>query len=142
MGELESYIYSSGFYHNKAKSIIGAATVIEERFHGQVPRTMEELLTLPGVARKTANIVLYNAYGVVAGIPVDTHCKRLAQRLGWTTSDDPVKIERDLMALIPRDKWGQLNYLLVDHGRVVCTALRPKHDICVVADICPSAFKV
>jgi endonuclease III len=142
VGELESLIYSSGFYHNKAKNIIGAAQVMVDRFNGEVPRTMEEILTLPGVARKTANIVLYNAYGVVAGIPVDTHARRLSNRLRLSSENDPVKIERDLMAKVPRGKWGEFNYLLVDHGRAVCTARKPKHEICVLADICPSAFKI
>lgn len=135
--ELEKIVYSTGFYKNKARNIRNAACMIVERFGGRVPDTMEELLTLPGVARKTANIVLYNAYGVVAGIPVDTHVKRLANRLGWTTSANPDKIEQDLMKLFPVDEWGGLSYLLIEHGRAVCNAKKPLCNACHLRDFCP-----
>ncbi|MES0278124.1 MAG: endonuclease III, partial [Dehalococcoidales bacterium] len=138
--QFEQEIRSTGFYRNKAKNIINAARILLDNFGGQVPRTMTELVTLPGVARKTANIVLYNAYGVIDGIAVDTHVGRLAQRLGLSAYKDPVKIERDLMKQVPRRKWGRFSYLLIDHGRAVCMARKPKCDICLLNDICPSAF--
>jgi len=138
--QFEREIRSTGFYRNKAKNIINAARTLVDNFGGQVPRTMAELVTLPGVARKTANIVLYNAYGVIDGIAVDTHVGRLSQRLGLSTHKDPVKIERDLMRQVPRRKWGRFSYLLIDHGRAVCMARKPKCDICLLNDICPSAF--
>ncbi len=137
--ELEGEIRSSGFYRNKAKNIRAAAKKIVEEFGGGVPRTMEELLTLPGVARKTANIVLNDGFGVVAGIAVDTHVKRLAGRLGWSEETNPDRIERDLMALIPEKDWGRVNYLLISHGRAVCRARKPLCEECVLAPICPSA---
>jgi len=114
--EFEQDIRSSGFFRNKAKNIIGAARMIMEDFGGQIPRTMEELLRLPGVARKTANIVLYIGFGITGGIAVDTHVKRLARRLGLTNESNPIKIERDLMELLPRKYWGPTNYLLISHG--------------------------
>ncbi len=136
--ELEQMIFSTGFYHNKAKNIQGAAKVITERYGNVVPSTMEELLTLPGVARKTANIVLHHAFGINVGIAVDTHVKRIAQLLGLTASDNPVIIERDLMAKIPESDWGITNTLLVQHGRQVCIANRPKCSECAVKEYCPS----
>ena len=138
--QFEQEIRSTGFYRNKARNIINAARTLLDNFGGRVPRTMAELVTLPGVARKTANIVLYNAYGVIDGIAVDTHVGRLAQRLGLSAHKDPVKIERDLMRQVPRQKWGRFSYLLIDHGRAICTARKPKCDICLLNDICPSAF--
>jgi endonuclease-3 len=138
--QFEQEIRSTGFYRNKTKNIINAARTLLDNFGGQVPRTMAELVTLPGVARKTANIVLYNAYGVIDGVAVDTHVGRLAQRLGLSAYKDPVKIERDLMKQVPRQKWGRFSNLLIDHGRAVCTARKPKCDICLLNDICPSAF--
>ena len=138
--QFEREIRSTGFYRNKAKNIINAARTLLDNFGGQVPRTMAELVTLPGVARKTANIVLYNAYGVIDGIAVDTHVGRLAQRLGLSAYKDPVKIERDLMKQVPRRKWGRFSNLLIDHGRAVCTARKPRCDNCLLNDICPSAF--
>jgi len=138
--QFEQEIRSTGFYHNKAKNIINAARTLLDNFGGQVPRTMVELITLPGVARKTANIVLYNAYGVIDGIAVDTHVGRLSQRLGLSAYKDSVKIERDLMKQVLRQKWGRFSNLLIDHGRAVCTARKPKCDICLLNDICPSAF--
>ncbi len=137
--ELEGLIHSAGFYHNKAKNIIGAARVMVERFGGEVPHTMEDIITLPGVARKTGNIVLYNAYGVVEGIAVDTHVRRVSKRLGLTEQEDPEKIEKDLMAVVPRKRWGNFSYLLIELGRDVCTARKAMHDRCVLEDICPSA---
>jgi len=136
--EFEREIRSSGFFRNKAKNIIAAARRIEEEFDGEVPRTMEELLTLPGVARKTANIVLTNGFGVVAGIAVDTHVKRLSFRLGLTGKTDPDQIEGDLMKLLPRKYWGAVNYLLISHGRAVCPARRPRCGECVLNHRCPS----
>jgi len=139
VGELERLIYATGFYHNKAKSIMGAARVMLERFDAKVPRTMAEIIQLPGVARKTGNIVLYNAYGVIEGIAVDTHVRRLSNLLGLSNESDPEKIEKDLMKLIPRQRWGSFPYLLIEHGRAVCIARRPRHADCVLNDICPSA---
>ncbi len=138
--ELEEYIKPTGFYHNKAKNIILATRMINEKFNGEVPKTMEELTELPGVARKTANVVLYNAYGITEGIAVDTHVRRLSQRLGLSLSDDPEKIEKDLMRLVPRSEWGPFTYLLIEHGRKVCQAKNPHCQGCVLNDLCPSAF--
>ncbi len=138
--ELEQDIHSTGFYHNKAKNLKACCQLLVEKFGGQVPKTMPELLELPGVARKTANIVLYNAYGVTAGIAVDTHVTRLSQRLGLTESKEQNKIEQDLMALTPKAKWMPLTDLLIFHGRQICTAKKPRCDICVLNQICPSAF--
>jgi endonuclease III len=138
--ELEADIHSTGFYHNKAKNLKACCRLLVEKFHDQVPRTMEELIELPGVARKTANIVLYNAYGVTVGIAVDTHVMRLSQRLGLTQEKDQNKIEQDLMAITPKEKWMQLTDLLIFHGRQVCTAKKPRCEICVLNKICPSAF--
>ena len=138
--ELEQDIKSTGFYHNKAKNIKNAASLLVEKYNSRVPCTMDELLELPGVARKTANIVLFNACGVVAGIAVDTHVRRLAQRLGLTENEDPNKIENDLMSIVPRNNWMRITDLLIFHGRRICTAKKPKCDICVLNRICPSAF--
>ena len=138
--ELEQDIKSTGFYRNKAKNIKKSSQLLVEKYNSQVPRTMEELLELPGVARKTANIVLSNAFGVVEGVAVDTHVRRLAQRLGLTESDDPTKIEADLMNLVPREKWMRITDLLIFHGRRICIARKPKCDACVLNKICPSAF--
>lgn len=136
--ELEQEIYSSGFYHNKAKNIIAAAKLLVEKYQGKIPKTMAEILELPGVARKTGNIVLYNAYGVIAGIPVDTHVRRLAQRLGLTKQEAPEKIEQDLMKLVPQKLWGKFSYLLIDHGRKICDARKPKCPACILNKLCPS----
>jgi endonuclease-3 len=138
--ELEQDIRSTGFYHNKARNAQKCCQMLVEKFHSQVPNTMEELMELPGVARKTANIVLDNAYGIVAGVAVDTHVHRLSQRLGLTENDDAVKIEQDLMQITPKDKWMKLTDLLIFHGRQVCNAKKPKCDICVLNKICPCAF--
>jgi endonuclease-3 len=138
--ELEQYIKSSGFYHNKAKNIKNCCKTLIEKFHSKVPKTMNELLELPGVGRKTANIVLANAFGVVEGIAVDTHVGRLAQRLGLSENKDPNKIEADLMKIIPKDQWIRIADLLIFHGRRVCTAKKPNCAGCVLNRICPSAF--
>src|SRR4030067_3344972 len=130
--ELEQDIKSTGFYRNKAKNIKKSSQLLVEKHNSQVPKTMEELLELPGVARKTANIVLSNAYGVVEGVAVDTHVRRLAQRLGLTESDDPTRIEADLMNLVPREKWMRITDLLIFHGRRVCIARKPKCDAAVL----------
>jgi len=136
--KLSQDIRSVNFFNTKAKSINKTAKMILEQFSGNVPQTMEELITLPGVARKTANIVLSSAFGINEGIAVDTHVKRLAFRLGLTKYDDPVKIEQDLIALTPRKDWGNLSHLLIFHGRAVCQARKPKHDECVLFESCPS----
>ena len=138
--ELEKIIRPSGFFHRKAELIQAASKKIVDEFSGEVPNNMEDLLKLKGVARKTANIVLGNAYGIVEGIAVDTHVMRLSQRLGFSKQKNRDKVEKDLMELIPRDKWHPLNYLLITHGRKVCTARRPDCAICTVNNLCPSAF--
>jgi endonuclease-3 len=138
--ELEQDIRSTGFYRNKARNIKKCCQMILDKFGSQVPKTMEEILELPGVARKTANIVLSNAYGVVEGIAVDTHVRRLSRRLRLTANDNPDKIEQDLMKLVPKSKWMRFTELLIFHGRKTCTAKRPKCETCVVNKLCPSAF--
>ena len=137
---LEEDIRSTGFYHNKAKNIKKCCQMLVERFNGRIPRTMEELLELPGVARKTANVVLTNAYGIVAGIAVDTHVRRVAKRLGLTENENPDKIEEDLMDAVPKANWGRITDLLIFHGRKICVAKRPKCKECILNDFCPSAF--
>jgi len=137
--ELERDIRSAGFFRNKAKSLIGASRKIVEEFGGSVPDSMAALVTLPGVARKTANIVLSAGYGKAEGIAVDTHVRRLSQRLGFSREDDPVKIERDLMAAVPAEDWLDFNFLLVDHGRAVCQARKPRCPECFLRRLCPSA---
>jgi endonuclease-3 len=138
--ELEHYIKSLTFYRAKAKNIKEACRIIVEEYGGEVPRKMEDLLRLPGVARKTANVVLSNAYGIMEGIIVDTHVRRLSRRLGLTDEEDPEKIERDLMEIVPRDKWLRFADLLIFHGRRVCTAKDPKCGECVLNKICPSSL--
>jgi endonuclease III len=140
--EVEQVIHSTGFYHNKAKNLQKCCQLLVEKFHSQVPKTMEELLELPGVARKTANIVLYNAFGITAGIAVDTHVTRLSQRLGLTKQKDQNKIEQDLMQITPKEKWMPLTDLLIFHGRNVCKAKKPHCEVCVLNKICPSAFTI
>lgn len=137
MKTFEQEIMSTGFYRNKARNIINSAKIIEKDFNGKVPDAMEGLLKLPGVARKTANIVLSNAYGIVAGIPVDTHQKRVNYRLGLTKNTDPDKIEQDLMKAIPKSIWGSYAYLIIEHGRAVCKAPVPICSKCVLNKICP-----
>jgi len=138
--ELEEDIRPTGFYRNKARNIKKCCQILVEKFNSQVPRTMEEMLELPGVARKTANIVLSNAYGVIEGIAVDTHVRRLARRLGLSEHEDPKKIEGDLMKMVPKDKWMRFTDLLIFHGRRICVARKPKCGICVLNKLCPSAF--
>lgn len=136
----EQDIHATGFFRNKTKSVMGAAAMILADFGGKVPDTMERLVKLPGVARKTANIVLANAFGKIEGIAVDTHVFRVSRRLGWSKEKDPNKVERDLLALIPRDEWYAMNYLLIEHGRAICKAPKARCGECVIADLCPSAF--
>ncbi len=126
--EFEQDIRSTGFYRNKARNILAIARILQRRFNGKVPQTMEELVTLPGVARKTANVVLGNAYGIVEGIAVDTHVKRLSQKLGLTSCSNPVKIERDLMKLLPKKDWFFFTYGMIEYGRTICPAR--KHEDC------------
>ena len=140
--EVEEIVRPTGFYHQKTRSIMAAARIVLEEFDGRVPDTMEGLMRLPGVARKTANIVIANAYGKVEGIAVDTHVFRLAHRFGLTDEKDPDKVERDLCALLPREDWYAVNYRFIDHGRAVCTAKRPACGACALSDVCPAAFTV
>ncbi|NEP82651.1 MAG: endonuclease III [Okeania sp. SIO3C4] len=136
--ELENLVRSTGFYRNKAKNIKAACQMIVEKFDYQVPKQMEKLLQLPGVARKTANVVLAHAYGIIVGVTVDTHVKRLSQRLGLTEHSEPIKIERDLMRLIPQPDWENWSIRLIYHGRAVCKAKNPACDKCLLAELCPS----
>ena len=137
LAEVEAVIHSTGFFRNKAKNLLAAARRVAEVFGGDVPQTMADLTSLPGVARKTENFVLSNAFGLHEGIAVDTHVKRLSYRLGFTDSEDPVRLEQDLMPLFPRDQWGEINHLLVYHGRDTCQARKPACGACPLADICP-----
>ena len=134
--DLEKEIRPTGFFRNKTKSVMGASKAIVEQFSGQVPHTMEELLTLPGVARKTANVVLGTAYGIASGIVVDTHVLRLSKRLDLTRNNDPKKVEQDLMAVIPQNKWIQFSHQLIWHGRRVCAARKPKCADCNLETLC------
>jgi endonuclease-3 len=138
--DVEDIIKSTGFFRNKTRSLIGMAQAVVAEHGGEVPRTMDALRALPGVGRKTANVILGNAYGVNEGITVDTHVARLSQRLRLTREEDPARIEQDLMPLFPRDDWALISHLLIFHGRQVCLARRPRCGICVLADICPSAL--
>jgi len=135
--ELEQDIRSTGFYRQKAKNIKNSSIAILENFSGNVPDTMEELITLPGVGRKTANVVLSSAYNITEGIAVDTHVKRLSFRLGLTRYTNPAKIEQDLMKLAPKEEWSDLSYRLILHGRAVCGARKPEHGICMLQHLCP-----
>ena len=135
--ELEAVIRPTGFYHNKAKNLLGAARRVTEAFGGLVPRTIEELVTIPGVARKTANVVLWGGFGLNQGLAVDTHVKRLSFRLGLTEHTEPVKIEKDLMQLFPREEWGDVNHRLVWFGRDVCDARKPACEACELSVLCP-----
>jgi endonuclease-3 len=137
--ELEQMIRSTGFFRNKARSLVGLGQALEERHEGEVPRTMHELTKLPGVGRKTANVVLGNAFGIDEGIVVDTHVGRLSRRLLLTAEEDPVRVEQDLMGLVPRSDWTLWAHLLIEHGRNVCRARKPVCGECVLADLCPSA---
>ena len=137
--ELEEIVRSTGFYRRKAKHIQEAATIIVHQHGGEVPGDMEALLKLPGVARKTANVVLGECFRIANGIVVDTHVRRLSQRLGWTTQQDPVKIETDLVQLIPKEDWLDISHLLIFHGRRVCDARKPDCANCLLSDLCPSS---
>lgn len=139
--EFEQDIKSTGFYHNKARNIRATSQAIITNFQGAVPHTMIELLSLPGVARKTANVVLGNAFGIVEGFVVDTHVTRLSKRLGWTVNNDPIKIEQDLMAIIPREDWLDLSHLLIFHGRALCQARKPLCEQCPIAPLCPTGWE-
>jgi endonuclease-3 len=134
--DAETIIHSLGYYHAKAKNIIAASQALLDRFSGNVPETMDELLTIPGVGRKTANIVLYHALGKNEGIAVDTHVRRLAQRIGFSNTDNVEVIERDLMALFPQDDWGDVTDVLIAHGRATCDAKKPMCDVCVISEEC------
>jgi endonuclease III len=136
--ELERDIFATGFYRQKAKSLRGTMKMLLEEFDGEVPRRLDELVRLPGVARKTANVVAAEL-GEPQGVVVDTHVRRLSQRLGLTKQEDPVKIERDLMKLVPRERWGVFPHLLIWHGRRVCDARNPRCEVCVLNDLCPSS---
>lgn len=137
--ELETLVRSTGFYRNKAKNIQAACRMLVSQFGGMVPKRMEQLLQLPGVARKTANVVLAHAYGINVGVTVDTHVKRLSYRLGMTEHKDPIRIERDLMQLLPPDEWENWSIRLIYHGRAICKAQNPACQACVLAELCPSA---
>jgi len=138
--ELERDIHSTGFFRNKAKAIQGACRLISEQYQGRVPATLDELLTLPGVARKTANVVLGNAFGIASGVVVDTHVSRLSQRLGLTEHEQPEKIERDLIELVPKKDWIIFSHLLIAHGRQVCKARTPLCASCTLEHLCPSSL--
>ena len=140
--DLEEIIRSTGFFRNKASNLIAMANALVERHGGDVPRDMVALTSLPGVGRKTANVILGNAFGVNEGIVVDTHVTRLSRRLGLTTEDDPVKIESALVPLFPRERWTMLAHLLIEHGRKICDARKPKCGECALATACPSAFRI
>jgi endonuclease-3 len=139
--ELEKEIRPTGFFRNKTKSVMGASKAVVQQFGGQVPRTMEEMLTLPGVARKTANVVLGTAYGIASGVVVDTHVQRLSNRLDLTRNEDPKKIEQDLIAIIPQNKWIQFSHQLIWHGRRVCFARKPNCAACNLESLCDSKDK-
>lgn len=140
--EIEELVKSTGFFRNKAKNIQAAAQKIIHEFDGAVPNTMAQLITLPGAARKTANVVLAHAYGINAGVTVDTHVKRLSNRLGFTAYDDPGKIERDLMKILPQADWENWSIRLIYHGRATCDARKPDCASCFLADLCPSAAQL
>ncbi len=142
LAELENLVRSTGFYRNKAKNIKSSCQMIVSEFGSQVPKRMDELLKLSGVARKTANVVLAHAYGIHVGVTVDTHVKRLSQRLGLTEHSDPIRIERDLMSLLPQPDWENWSIRLIYHGRAICKARSPACEACELSDLCPSAFHV
>jgi endonuclease III len=137
--EVEDLIHSTGFFRQKTKSLLGMANAVMDRHGGRIPDTMEALVKLPGVGRKTANVVLGNAFGKDEGIVVDTHVKRLSGRLGFTKETDAARVEQDLMELVPRDDWTDISHLLIFHGRQVCNARRPRCEACAVSDLCPSS---
>lgn len=137
--EVEELVRSTGFFRNKAKNLVGMAGAVVDRHGGEIPPDMEALTALPGVGRKTANVVLGNAFGIDEGVVVDTHVARLSTRMGFTRATTPERIEDDLVALFPRDSWTLLSHLLIFHGRQVCAARKPRCEVCVVADLCPSS---
>lgn len=139
--EMADAVRSTGFYNNKAKSLIGAARKLISDFNGEVPREIEKLLTVPGAARKTANVVLGTVYGIASGVVVDTHVQRISQRLGLTQETDPVKIERDLMKILPKDKWIEFSHQIIHHGRGPCVARNPKCGECGIASLCKAKDK-
>ena len=141
VGELEADIRSTGFFHNKAKNIRGMCTAVIEKFAGHIPDTMEELLSLPGIGRKTANVVLSQAFGKIEGVVVDTHVVRLSGRLAFSTENDPVKIEQDLMRQFPKKDWYALSMVLIRHGRALCIARKPRCPECFLKDLCPHPDK-
>ena len=141
-GEVEQLIFKSGFYRNKTKSLLGMANALVANHGGQVPGTLAELVKVPGVGRKTANVVLGNAMGKTEGVVVDTHVMRLSQRLGLTTSDEPIEIEQDLMAILPKEQWTPFANRVIWHGRRTCFAQKPDHEHCLLAPLCPSATLV
>ncbi len=138
--ELQKAVHSTGFYKNKAKNIQSTCRILIEKFNGEVPRKMEQLLLLPGVARKTANVVLFNAFGIIDGITVDTHVSRLSRRLGLSKENSAEKIEKDLMKITPKDDWGMLSHYLIFHGRKICKARKPNCEGCFLNKICPAAY--
>jgi endonuclease-3 len=137
--DVEEIVRTTGFFRNKAKNIIGFARALMADHDGEVPRSLEALAALPGVGRKTANVILGNAFGLDEGVVVDTHVKRLSGRLGFTAYEDPVKVEQELMALFPRERWTMLSHLLIWHGRRVCEARKPRCEACIVSGLCPSS---
>ncbi len=137
--ELEKMIHSTGFFRQKARSLLGMARMVVADFGGKIPRTMEEIVKLPGVARKTGNVVLGSAFGIASGVVVDTHVRRVAGRLGLTRETDPVKIEVDLMEVVPRERWIDVGHQLIWHGRRICHAAKPECTACPIAPLCPSA---
>ena len=137
--EVEEIIRSTGFFRNKAKNLVGMAEAVVERHGGEIPHTMDELKALPGVGRKTANVVLGNAFGIDEGVVVDTHVQRLSTRLGFTRASSAERIEDDLVALFPRERWTMLSHLLIFHGRQVCVARKPRCAQCILSDVCPSS---
>jgi endonuclease-3 len=140
LSKLEQMVRQTGFYKMKALAVHTTAKIVRDQFHNSVPRTMQELLTLRGVARKTANVVLGELYGTSEGVVVDTHVKRLSNRLGFTKQSDPAKIEQELMQLVPKKNWTLFGHLLITHGRQICDAKKPACDRCVLSDACPNAF--
>ena len=137
--DVEELIHSTGFFRNKARNLIGMATAVTEKHGNELPRTMKELVALPGIGRKTANVILGNAFGLDEGVVVDTHVKRLAGRMGFTRYPDPIRVERDLMKLFPRKNWTLLAHLLIFHGRQVCAARKPRCEECAMSRLCPSS---
>jgi endonuclease III len=140
LDDVEELVRTTGFYRNKAKSLVGMAHRVAQEHGGEIPRDLETLITLPGVARKTANVVLGVGYGISVGIVVDTHVSRLSARLGLTQEESPVKIERDLMGIIPKNRWIDFSHMLIEHGRQICSARAPRCDKCMLTRLCPSAF--